>query len=55
MLWLFKIIIFGHVHKWKEVSREKLTVHTDNPEPNTGVRVYTVCEKCGAQRKWDLA
>ncbi len=59
MLWLLQILAFGHVHKWKEIDRQKLTVvtkmgsHKDDLT-SVGQRVFTVCEKCGAQKKWDL-
>lgn len=55
MLWLLKILAFGHVHKWKEVSRVDLHQTQHNGFVNTGKRIYTVCEKCGAHKKWDLA
>lgn len=53
MLWLLKVLVLGHVHKWKEVSRGPLEEHSDG-FVSKGVRVFTVCETCGAQKKWDL-
>lgn len=55
MIWLIKFVIFGHVHQWKEVERVTRRVDDlDTEEYTTGQRVYTVCETCGAHRKWDL-
>lgn len=55
MLWLLKILAFGHVHKWKEVSRAPLEIHHEPSNfVSKGVRVITTCEKCGAWKKWDL-
>jgi len=50
MLWLLKILIFGHVHIWR-TDRE---VGLDKSSGSTGTRVYQHCTLCGDVRKKDL-
>lgn len=52
MIRLLQFIIFGHIHKWKETGEARLV---DGDRAVIGRRVFTVCEKCGAHRKWDLS
>lgn len=54
MLRLLQFLIFGHIHKWKEVSRENLTQRQHGALTKIGQRVYTDCETCGAHKSWDL-
>ena len=51
MIRLLQWLIFGHVHKWKQVDRTALKM-TDSDE--VGTRVECVCERCGVHRKFDL-
>lgn len=54
MVWLFKWIVFGHVHKWQDVRGVELEIRDRKDRPyKTGTRYVTRCEKCGSYRKWD--
>lgn len=50
MLRLLQFLLFGHVHKWEELGRSKLT----NDFGGVGTRFICRCEKCGKPRKFDL-
>lgn len=53
MLWLLKKLIFGHVHRWREVERANLKYQGPLSERD-GVTVFCECETCGAHRKFNL-
>lgn len=56
MLRLLTFLWDGCWHKWREDHRVPFDFYRDGRKtPDTGERVFTVCERCGAQRKWDLA
>lgn len=51
MVRLLQLLIFGHVHKWRETNRVRLSMQDSG---DTGTRVYCTCETCGEPRKFDL-
>lgn len=56
MIWLLKMLIFGHVHKWKEVSREPIGRYSKDlsQSVHTHDRIEYLCEKCGKRKVEDL-
>jgi hypothetical protein len=49
MLWLLKVLVIGHVHRWK--TDEWVVLQTTGG--SRGRRYYQQCEKCGIAHKVD--
>jgi hypothetical protein len=56
MIWLLQMLILGHVHKWKEVSREPIGRYSKDVQRVLPVhdRIEYLCEKCGKRKVEDL-
>jgi hypothetical protein len=55
MMRLLELLIFGHVHKWKEDKRFALTGPNWNGERATiGEKVHCTCEICGKPKAFKL-
>jgi len=54
MIWLLKMIIFGHVHKWKSVKEERYKLHDGNVNHIVahGTQYILQCEHCGSMKKF---
>lgn len=50
MLWLLKLLVFGHVHAWETVKTVRLT----NDGGEVGQRLSLRCLKCGHVKKVDF-
>lgn len=50
MLRLIEWLIFGHIHQWETVTRNKLSGSYNA----VGVRIELRCTKCGNWKKKDL-
>ena len=51
MIALFELLIYGHVHKWKEDDRYPLV---DDDAARIGSVVYCTCVHCGEPRRFKL-
>lgn len=56
MLWLLKILFFGHVHKWVNTTGVSRWERHDayGRVISNGPRYVCHCEKCGAYKAFDL-
>ena len=51
MIYLLKLILFGHIHEWETVAT--CVLNTEN-SPIRGSRYTLRCKKCGHIKKVDL-
>lgn len=47
MIWLLKMIIFGHFHKWKIIEKEK---YAASDMAHNGIQYNLQCEECGKMK-----
>lgn len=54
MIWLLKLLIFGHAHKWEEIGQAQVEGKSISGGYGLlGVRYRCRCTKCGSIRKFD--
>ena len=54
MMLLLKLLLFGHVHRWKILDRDPLRFTREGEVTDRGMRYTLQCEKCGDVAKRDL-
>lgn len=51
MLYLLKLLIFGHVHKWETLQEVRVTDGKEDTVP--WIRYYCQCKCCGTIRHFE--
>jgi len=49
MIRLIQFLIFGHIHKWNVLEKEKYTLDQGS---HNGIQYNLQCEKCGNMKRF---
>jgi phage terminase large subunit GpA-like protein len=54
MIWLLRVLFFGHCHKWKTIQKNNLVNTLGGKPVERGERYILQCEHCGKIIKRDM-